>query len=168
MAYAMIFIPITTASVVFCGRFITAVIKYFITTFESKVLKRNKIVRFQRKVISIEIILNTLLIPSLALAYHMTHLRNHDFFEAFYFTFISLTTIGFGDTEFDLKYHQDLSIAEFWIFLIVDWLFFFVSYSMLASLIGTIVSAGTEGPNKKTDNTSSSSDESECLNSPKV
>ncbi|XP_066911148.1 potassium channel subfamily K member 9-like [Clytia hemisphaerica] len=144
MTYATFSIPITTASVVFCGRFITAVIKYFVISFESRVLKHNKITKFQRKVTSIIVMLNTLVILMLALLYHMTSLQNHGFFEAFYFTFISLTTIGFGDTDFV----ENLNVTETCLFIALDWLLFYSSYSMLASLIGMAVSFETERPTK--------------------
>ena len=86
--YAIIMIPITTASLVLSGRLITASIKYLIVVFESRVLKRTKIIRFQRKVVGIEILLNAVLIVLQAALYHKTVLHYRGLFDAFYYIFI--------------------------------------------------------------------------------
>ena len=115
--YAMIFIPITTASVVFCGRFITAAIKYLIISFESKVLKRDKIVKFKAKIILAEILLNMASVSALSLFYLCTLLRNKSFFDAVYFVFISLSTIGFGDITLDYNFVSTSKLRIFLNFL---------------------------------------------------
>ena len=150
--YAMIFIPITTASVVFCGRFITATIKYFIICFESRVLKRGIITKVQRKVISIEVILNIILVLTLSLLYNKTVLRNKDFFDSVYFVFITLSTIGFGDVIGDYDYVSNMSQWELGLFLMVSGNLFCLAFASVVSLIGTCVSSiETERCYKKKD-----------------
>ncbi|XP_066911149.1 potassium channel subfamily K member 4-like [Clytia hemisphaerica] len=157
--YAIFAIPITTASVVFCGRFITAVIKYLIIFFESRVLKRNKIVKFRSKIIFAEIILNLASITALSLFYHFTLLRKKPFFDSVYFVFISLSTIGFGDVTLDLDTISESTLILF-LSVLLDWLLFYIGFSSLASLISTMVSSETERSYKK-----NSSRETKSVNS---
>ena len=143
----MIFIPITTASVVFCGRFITATIKYFIIAFESRVLKRDKIVKLKAKIILAETLLNLVSINALSLFYHCTLLKDKSFFDSIYFVFISLSTIGFGDITLDID--PSYSTLMLSISVLLDWILFNLGFSLLASLISTCVSSETERSYKK-------------------
>ena len=146
--YAMIFIPITTASVVFCGRFITAAIKYLIIFFESKVLKRDKIVKFRVKIILAQTLLNLASVTALSVFYYRTLLRNKSFFDSVYFVFITLSTIGFGDINLDLHFLSNSTLTIFFSILL-EWVLFYIGFSSLASLISTCVSSETERSYKK-------------------
>ena len=145
----MIFIPIGTASVVFCGRFITAVIKYFIITFESRILKREKITKFARKIIAIQVALNIKFILLTSLFYHKTLLKHLTFFDSFYFVFITVSTIGFGDIKYDLESVTQIDALEQMIYGTVDFVLFYISFSLLAAIINSCVSIGTDSSYKK-------------------
>ena len=145
----MIFIPITTASVVFCGRFITATIKYFIITFESRVLQRKKVTKFERKIIATQVVLNIKFILLLSLFYHRTTLRHLTFFDSFYFAFITLSTIGFGDIKYHFGEYAQYTTVEQTTSDLVLFVLFYTSFSLLASIIGSCVSLGTDSSYKK-------------------
>uniref|UniRef100_A0A7M5U2V6 Potassium channel domain-containing protein n=2 Tax=Clytia hemisphaerica TaxID=252671 RepID=A0A7M5U2V6_9CNID len=149
--YAMFAIPITTASVVFLGRFITAVIKYLIIFFESRVLKRDKITKFQRKVIFIEVLLNIILVLILSLLYKKTILQHQGFLESVYYVLITISTIGFGDVTWDFEYVNNLTQWELLFFLTTSGNLFCLAFASLASLISTCVSQGTERSYKNKD-----------------
>ena len=147
--YAVIFIPITTASVVFCGRFTTAVIKYFIISFESRLLKQDKVTRFERKIIAIQVALNIKFILLTSMFFHKTLLEHLTIFDSFYFIFISISTIGFGDIVYDIEGLTKLDALKQSIYLVVISVLFYTSFSLLAAIIGSCVSLGTDGSFKK-------------------
>ena len=149
MVYAMIFIPITTASVVFCGRFITAKIKYFIVALETKVMKRDKIKWFQTKIITIQVLLNLVFMMLQAKLYHHFGLQKKGLFDAVYFVFITTTTLGFGDLRLDSKVFFDMTLTGRWCFGLSTFCLFYISFSLLASIINSCVSFGTDSSYKK-------------------
>ncbi|XP_066911098.1 potassium channel subfamily K member 9-like [Clytia hemisphaerica] len=149
IVYAIVGIPIATGSVVFCGRFITAIIKYLIIFFESKVLKRDEIVKFKPKVIIIQVVLAIKFILLLALFYKKTGLKHLSFFNSFYFTFISISTIGFGDIKYNFREYLDYTPLERTISDLVLYMLFYISFSLLASIISSCVTLGTDSSYKK-------------------
>ena len=148
MVFAMISIPITTASVVFCGRFITAAIKYFIISFESRVLKHDKITKCQRKIMCIELLLNLTVTLLLSLLDNKTSMQNYSFFDSFYFIFITISTIGFGDITNNIEYYS----SKGWLNVVVGTghtFLFLINYSLTASFVRNFVSLKTECPSKR-------------------
>lgn len=151
MAYAIIGIPLTSATMFFCGRAISTLIKLVVVTIEERVLKKKQVSLLAAKTIFIEVALLISLILVHSWYFKMTGLKDHHFFDAVYFVFITLSTIGFGDINFDANFFEKLDpLDKCWVF-IGDMSIFYVNFAMLASLINAIASllTTTEDETKK-------------------
>ena len=96
--YALISIPCTSATLIYCGRLIVGIIKFLVVTFEGKLLKRKRIHYFQRKFITLQL-LATVGSVMLFAYYHNSIVMSDDqnFLTSLYFAFVTVSTIGFGD-----------------------------------------------------------------------
>ena len=76
--------------------------------------------------------------------YHKTVLRNTTYLDSVYFTFVTVTTIGFGDIVPDVEYMERLGIPmKNFLFSLYPFLFY-TNFSLLASVIGSLTSAETD------------------------
>ena len=95
--YALAGIPGTCLVLKSIGDQIAILISVFITVFEKKCLRRAKPLKVKKKTTVVTVILTLcVVLPTVAAA---VKLRRNDmtYFESVYFTFITLSTIGFGD-----------------------------------------------------------------------
>ena len=140
MVYAIIGIPLTSASMIYLGRVITLAIKLLVVTCEECLFSRRKVSRLTTKVACMEIFLCILTLYLVSLYQHLSGLRNHDFFDAVYYTFITITTIGFGDIQFDQTYYSGLMEYEVWLVYILDVSLFLINFALFASIIDSFAS----------------------------
>ena len=77
--------------------------------------------------------------------YHVTVMRNQSLFDCIYFVYTTLSTIGFGHILFDVDYLISLDLSYQIFLYTVGPLFFFVGFSLLASLINSFVTLRTDG-----------------------
>ena len=97
VVYALIGIPGTCLTLKAIGDKITELFTELITTFEKRLLKRPHPQNVQMKVALTTIFLTVVfLLPLMALVVKVRH-EEWTYIECFYFTFITLSTIGFGD-----------------------------------------------------------------------
>ena len=141
--WGLLSIPMSTISVVFCGRFIASVTKLGIVTFETKILKRQSIHNLCKKLIGIQILLNILSGLIYSVIVNEMIFPDRHFLDSIYFVFVTISTIGFGDLSYDAYKVVKKFGAEEVILAISEFIVFYVSFSILASLIDTMVSHDT-------------------------
>ena len=139
--FALCLIPLATTSVIFCGRALASMIKLFVVVFEERFLGRKRIVWFQRKFIIVQVGMSVSLMMIHALFYNKFILKNQTFLDAVYFTFITMSTIGFGDIVFDMEFFLDTSAEMLTFLTIADVILFYMNFSMLAAIVGSATSA---------------------------
>ena len=127
------------AELTFTGRFITDTVKLLV------LLRRTKIVWFHCKVPIMQIVAFISIVLSHAWFYHVTVMRNQSLFDCIYFVYTTLSTIGFGHILFDVDYLISLDLSYQIFLYTVGPLFFFVGFSLLASLINSFVTLRTDG-----------------------
>ena len=141
--YGLLSIPTSTVSVVFCARFIVGTVKLFILAIESNVLKRKRIYYFRRKLIFIQVLLNLLAGLIYSAIVHNMYLYDRHFLDSIYFVFVTISTIGFGDISYNVDDNLKKKGVKDIILSIGEFIVFYVSFSLLASLIDIIVSHDT-------------------------
>ena len=148
MCYAFISIPITTANFYFCGCFLMNVIKISIILLEQKVLKRQRITMFQRKTVLVQATLALGVIFLHATLLHASGgLHTKDYFDSVYFTFISYSTIGFGDFTFDWEVILALGTKNY--ICAASITIFSVGFSLIASVLTMLANLKCTKPKKK-------------------
>ena len=112
MLYALIGIPGTCLTLKSIGDKITELFTKLITNFEKRVLKRSHLPqKVELKVAMTTIVVTVLcLLPLMALLVHVRH-KEWSYIECFYFTFTTLSTIGFGDYLPQFKNNADYSLV---------------------------------------------------------
>ena len=110
--YALIGIPGTCLTLKSIGDKITELFTKLITNFEKRVLKRSHLTqKVELKVAMTTIVVTVLcLLPLMALLVHVRH-KEWSYIECFYFTFTTLSTIGFGDYLPHFKNNADYSLV---------------------------------------------------------
>lgn len=97
VVYALFGIPGTCLTLKAVGDKIAEIFTRLVTTFEQRLLKRPHPHHVELKVASMTIFLTViLLLPLMSLIVKVRH-QEWTFIDSFYFTFITLSTIGFGD-----------------------------------------------------------------------
>lgn len=97
VAYAFVGIPGTCLTLKTMGDKITDTVTYLFITFEQRLLKRPHPQKVKLKVALGTVTLTlALVLPLVALAIKLRH-EGWSYIECFYFTFVTLSTIGFGD-----------------------------------------------------------------------
>ena len=76
--------------------------------------------------------------------YHNTMLRDNTYLDSIYFTFVTMSTIGFGDLVYDVEFINSLSYSIFVVISVADSFMFYTSFSLLASIIGSLTSVETD------------------------
>ena len=149
MIYAIFAIPLSTATIIFCGRVIMDAFKLTIIIFEQRVLKRQEIIYFKRKIIFFQVLFTCFVFSFYTWFFRwITGYDKLSFFDSFYFTFTTVSTIGFGDILVTPDYIQ----LEMWIQIIINlavYVLFFATISMVSSLISAITDLQTELSFKK-------------------
>ena len=83
--------------------------------------------------------------------------------DAFYFIFITVSTIGFGDMNYNTEFMLQKDTQELTILFVLGFVLFCIAFSLIASLITTLTNLETERKtkiireskvNEKEDNTS--------------
>lgn len=95
--YTLIGIPATCLVLKSIGEQIAWLISVTITNFEKKCLRRKNPWKIKLKTTAATVILTLLVVLPLFTATIKTRRKNMTYLESFYFTFVSLSTIGFGD-----------------------------------------------------------------------
>lgn len=142
--YSICFIPLNAVELVFTGRLITNLFKLVVLNIEEVLLRRKKVFWIHRKVLFIQ--MTTLISIMLVHAWilHSMAMQNESFINCIYFIYITLSTIGFGDISFDVNYLASLSPVEHLLMGTVDPILFYLGFSMLSSLIDSVVSLRAE------------------------
>ena len=133
MFYAVpgIALAITTYSYGAWG--LSGITKCFLILVEIKILKRKKINYFNIKILTCQIVM-TVSVLFLQAAFHSyKELENYSYLDAVYFTFVSLTTIGFGDFEYNFIKH-----AEKPYFFVIVGFIFLIGLGLVASIVSTM------------------------------
>ena len=133
MFYAVpgIALAITTYSYGAWG--LSGITKCFLILIEIKILKRKKINYFKIKILTCQIVL-TLSVLFIEAAFHSyKELENYSYLDAVYFTFVSITTIGFGDFEYNFIKH-----AEKPYFFVIVAFIFVIGLGLVASIVSTV------------------------------
>ena len=162
MVYALIGIPLTSAAMIYVGRVITLAIKLLLVTIE-ECLRKNTISKLKIKAACVEVFLCLLNLYILSLYQHLTGLRNYSFFDAVYFSFITITTIGFGDIQFDQTYYYNIEQYEIWAIYFIDMGLFLTNFALFASIIDSFASWYMEDGNDDDGKKNKLSDKGENL-----
>ena len=162
MVYALIGIPMTSAALIYVGRVITLAIKLLLVTIEG-CLRKKIISKLKIKAACVELFLCLLNLYIISVYQHFTGLRNYSFFDSVYFSFISITTIGFGDIQFDQTYYNNLEPYEMWAIYLMEMGLYFTNFALFASIIDSFASWYMED-NNDDDEKNELSDKDENLN----
>ena len=110
--YALIGIPGTCLTLKSIGDKITELFTKLITNFEKRVLKRSHLTqKVELKVAMTTIVVTVLcLLPLMGLLVYLRH-KGWSYIECFYFTFTTLSTIGFGDYLPQFKNNANYSLV---------------------------------------------------------
>ena len=110
--YVLIGIPGTCLTLKSIGDKITELFTKLITNFEKRILKRSHLTqKVELKVATTTIVVTVVcLLPLMALLVHVRH-KEWSYIECFYFTFTTLSTIGFGDYLPQFKNNADYSLV---------------------------------------------------------
>ena len=134
MFYAIpgIGLAVTTYSILAKGLLsITKIVIYFL---EIKLLSRQVIKFFNLKVLAVQVTMIIVFIFTLASISTLDETENYRFLDVVHFVVTTLTTIGFGDFEFNaIAYHQRVHL------FVISVVCYFGGFSLVASLI-TVVS----------------------------
>lgn len=96
--YAFIGIPGTCLTLKVIGDSIYDVVTCLITTVEQRVLKNRKPLNLELKAVVFNLIFTlALVLPLCSLIVYSRESEHWTYFECFYFTFVTLSTIGYGD-----------------------------------------------------------------------
>jgi len=113
--YALFGIPATCLTLKAVGDKITELFTRLEITFEKRLLKRSNPQKVETKVAITTIVITVVfLLPLLSLIVKVRH-EEWSYIESFYFTFITLSTIGFGDylPHFDKEFDYILVFVAF-------------------------------------------------------
>ncbi|XP_057297023.1 potassium channel subfamily K member 2-like [Hydractinia symbiolongicarpus] len=147
MIYAIPGIALTAGTYLPAARGLIAMTKYFLIVFEISFLKRKNIKLFPIKVFVIQTCLAILLMLWCSLLSTLKQLEGFSLLNSIYFSFISLTTIGFGD----YYYKYERYIKQPWLFF-PAMLSFFSGMGMFASVVsslGDVLSSYSTNEKKK-------------------
>ena len=108
MAYTTIGIPLSIAAYTYAAKFTIAVASVLIEAGEARLFKHHRRVRNKQAKVLI-ITFGLLLLLVIAAAYMTSHseLDNFEIVDSFYFWFCTLSTIGYGDYNFNLQNYVD-------------------------------------------------------------
>ena len=101
---------------------------------ETKLLKRDRIERCDIKIFTLQVLLCLAVIFTEAALHSRKDLENFRYFDAVYFTFITISTIGFGDFNLDI----DKYIVKPHLFFAGS-LLFFLGLGTIASIITSLL-----------------------------
>ena len=80
--------------------------------------------------------------------YYNTWFSNYTYLDNVYFAFVTMSTIGFGDMVMDIYFMESLSSTMQVLIYLVDPIVFYINFSLLASIIGSIVADETDRPDE--------------------
>jgi len=135
VVFAIFVIPHTIMTFEICGKVIENLLQLFIVSIERRILSRKAITHFFVKTLISESFLTVLtLVLHAAIYTKMKILKDHRFVETFYFVFVTTSTIGFGDFEYN--YQQILRREDILkvIFGTSNLIFSYVNLSLLTLL----------------------------------
>ena len=144
--FALCLIPLATVSVVILERILAAAIKLLVILVEEHILRRKRIQWFQRKFITIQVCACASFLCLNAYYYYKTFFSNHTYLDNVYFTFVTMSTIGFGDMVVRSNFVRNSSLAMQVFVSTVDLVIFYINFTSQASIIGSITSAKTNHP----------------------
>jgi len=147
--YALIAIPCTTATLIYCGRFIVSIIKLVVVVFEGRLLKRNRIQYFQRKFITLQLLTTIGIVMVFAYYNYLVTVTDPNFLTSLYFTFVTVSTIGFGDIVHDPLYYFELSMLEIVMTGLFEFTLIFSAMSLVSAMISAVINIKAEESRKK-------------------
>ena len=150
---AITMIPGTTASYSFIGRALVNTIQLFIISVECKLLKHQQVIMLNRKTVVLQVLLTIGTISCHGTIYFFWGILipdNSTILDAIYFSFISVSTIGFGDIIYDLSYIiKNILTLKNITFAIATGLMFMMDFALLASLISFLTNLNENQFDKK-------------------
>ena len=79
--------------------------------------------------------------------------RNQTYLDSVYFTFVTMSTIGFGDIMIDVGYLERISVPLRVFIMSMDPILFYINFSLVATIIASLTSSAEadRGDNKVRD-----------------
>ena len=107
MFYAVPGIALAATTYTYISKSLIGLTKCTIVVIEMKALKRPAVKHLNEKIWASQVVLSITIIFTIAAFFNMKDLENYRYLDAVYFGFVSLTTIGFGDFEYQFEKHLD-------------------------------------------------------------
>ena len=163
MLYALVCIPITTMALYYSSNIVLSLVQIFIIFIEHRLLKRQQITRYQRKIFVTQIVLLSacFTFQCITVAPFVVDSDGNpvsDWLSIFYFNFITFCTIGFGDYNMDyLKYFRPETIKknpEYPVIYMVCSVNVYVLMGLVASLLNFLANCTGSKDDKAKENAS--------------
>ena len=142
--YALISIPCTSATLIYCGRLIVGIIKLIVVTFEGKLLKRKRIHYFQRKFIGLQLLATVGSVMLFAYYHNSIVAPSQSFSTSLYFVFITVSTIGFGDIVPGQSHYASSTLLEVAMTALLEFNMIFTSMALVAAMISALTNIASE------------------------
>jgi len=142
-------VRVDCATLIYCGRFIVSIIKLLVVVFEGRLLKRNRIQYFQRKFITLQLLTTIGIVMVFAYYNYLVTVTDPNFLTSLYFTFVTVSTIGFGDIVHDPLYYFELSMLEIVMTGLFEFTLIFSAMSLVSAMISAVMNIKAEESRKK-------------------
>ena len=133
MFYAVPGISLAVATYSYASCALIGITKCLLILLEIIFLKRKRIHNFNIKILICQIFMALSMLFIQAAFHSYKELENYSYLDAVYFTFVTLTTIGFGDFNYNFRKH-----AEKPYFCLVVAIIFLLGLGLVASVVSSM------------------------------